>query len=127
LSAAEDVAQGVGFSDVPAWLPDDEGQFALVVEIARDLRAHHRLIVRDQGMAGLHQRDCERLPHRVIPVGRLHVGQPVLQCNRPLEPLDRCSLVALTLRDAGFDGEAPRYLRSAFTGNTFLSTVETSL
>jgi len=47
---AEDVAQGVGFSDVPARLPDDEGQFALVVEIARDLGAHHRLIVRDQGI-----------------------------------------------------------------------------
>src|SRR5258708_6513397 len=40
---AEDVAQGVGFSDVPARLPDAEGQFALVVETPRDLGAHVRL------------------------------------------------------------------------------------
>jgi len=30
----------------------------------------------------------------------------VLQLSRPLEPLDRCSLVALTLREAGVDDSA---------------------
>src|SRR5712671_3991227 len=44
----KDMAQGVGFGDVAAGLADDQRQLALVVEVAGDLRAHHRLVVRDE-------------------------------------------------------------------------------
>jgi hypothetical protein len=35
---------------VAAGLADDDGQLALVIEIFRDPRAHHRLIVRDKSI-----------------------------------------------------------------------------
>ena len=47
---AKDMAQRVWFGDVAAGLADDDGQLALVIEISRNPRAHHRLIVRDKGV-----------------------------------------------------------------------------
>src|SRR5438477_12573505 len=41
---------GFGFQARHALLADDDGQLALVVEIARDPRAHHRLVMRDKSV-----------------------------------------------------------------------------
>ena len=47
---AEDVAQCLRLGDMTAGLADDERQLALVIEIAGDLGAHHRLVVSNQGV-----------------------------------------------------------------------------
>ena len=56
--------------------------------------------------AGLQQGGGKRLPDRLIPIGRLGVGQRVLQCRRPFEPDDGGAIVALGLGYACEDHRA---------------------
>ena len=49
-------------------------------------------------LAALQQRRAQRFPHRIIPVGRLIVGQGVLRFDRFLPMLDRSAGIA---RDVG--------------------------
>ena len=66
----EDVAQRIRFGDISAGLADDEGQLALIIEIARDPRTYHRLVMRDESV-DKPQEDLRVLRRRPTRFGRV--------------------------------------------------------